>query len=56
MKVSFLFGENILQKKDGTEKVKFKQRGVSYTVYKHTPTLSNVTGIKTLAQINKEKM
>ena len=56
MKVSFLFGENILQKKDGTEKVKFKQRGVSYTVYKHTPTLLNVTGIKTLAQIKKEKM
>ena len=56
MKVSFLFGENLLQKKNGTEKVKFKQRGVSYIVYKHTPTLLNVAGLKTLAQIKKEKM
>ena len=56
MKVSFLFGENLLQKKNGTEKVKFKQRGVSYIVYKHTPTLLNVAGLKTLAQIRKEKM
>ena len=56
IKASFLFEENLLQKKNGAEKVKFKQRGVSYTVYKHTPTLLNVAGLKSLSQMKKEKM
>ena len=56
MKASFLFGENLLKKKSGAKKIIFKQRGVIYTVYKHTPNLLNVTGLKSFEKMKNERL
>ena len=54
IKASLFFDENFLEKKVGIEKNIFKQRSVTYTVYRHTPNLLNVTGLKSLAKLESE--
>ena len=43
IKASFIFKFN--------EKFIFKEKSVTYTIYKHTPHLLNVTGVKSIAQL-----
>jgi TATA-box binding protein (TBP) (component of TFIID and TFIIIB) len=58
IKASFIFGEDLIEKRNGTEKLIFKEKNVTFTIYKHTPDLLNVTGVKSLAQLKscKEEM
>ena len=59
LKASFIFKENLLPKeKQSAKKVIFKLQHMTFTIYKHTPTLLNVTGIKSLKQLEmcKEMM
>ena len=59
LKASFIFKENLLPKeKQSAKKVIFKLQQMTFTIYKHTPTLLNVTGIKSLKQLEmcKEMM
>ena len=55
VKASFFVGKNLFKKRIGREKLIFRQRGVTYTVYMHTPNLLNVTGLKSLAQVESER-
>ena len=54
VKASFFVGKNVFKKRIGREKLIFRQRGVIYTVYMHTPNLLNVTGLKSLAKLESE--
>ena len=51
IKASFIFDQNLIEGKSGTEKFIFKEQNVTYTIYKHTPHLLNVTGVKSIAQL-----
>ena len=51
IKASFIFDQNLIEEKSGTEKFIFKEENVTYTIYKHTPYLLNVTGVKSIAQL-----
>jgi len=51
IKASFIFGEDLIEKRSGTDKLIFKDKNVTFTIYKHTPGLLNVTGVKSLAQL-----
>ena len=51
IKASFIFDQNLIEGKSGTEKFIFKEKNVTYTIYKHTPHLLNVTGVKSIAQL-----
>ena len=51
IKASFIFNQNLIEGKSGTEKFIFKEENVTYTIYKHTPHLLNVTGVKSIAQL-----
>lgn len=51
IKASFIFDKNLVEKKTGCEKYIFKEKNVSYTIYKHTPNLLNITGVKSLTQL-----
>ena len=51
IKASFIFDQNLIEGKSGTEKFIFKEENVTYTIYKHTPHLLNVTGVKSIAQL-----
>ena len=51
IKASFIFNQNLIERKSGTEKFIFKEDNVTYTIYKHTPHLLNVTGVKSIAQL-----
>ena len=51
IKASFIFNQNLIEEKSGTEKFIFKEQNVTYTIYKHTPHLLNVTGVKSIAQL-----
>ena len=51
IKASFIFDQNLIEEKSGTEKFIFKEKNVTYTIYKHTPHLLNVTGVKSIAQL-----
>ena len=59
LKASFIFKQNLLPKeKQSSKKYIFKLQQMTFTIYKHTPTLLNVTGIKSLKQLEmcKEMM
>ena len=51
IKASFIFDQNLIKEKSGTEKFIFKEQNVTYTIYKHTPYLLNITGVKSIAQL-----
>ena len=51
IKASFIFNQNLIEEKSGTEKFIFKEQNVTYTIYKHTPYLLNITGVKSIAQL-----
>ena len=51
IKASFIFEEDLTEKRSGTDKLIFKDKSVTFTIYKHTPRLLNVTGVKSLAQL-----
>ena len=51
IKASFIFNQNLIEGKSGTEKFIFKEQNVTYTIYKHTPYLLNITGVKSIAQL-----
>ena len=51
IKASFIFDQNLIEGKSGTEKFIFKEEKVTYTIYKHTPHILNVTGVKSIAQL-----
>ena len=55
IKASFIFNQNLIEEKSGTEKLIFKEQNVTYTIYKHTPNLLNVTGVKSIAQLKNCK-
>jgi TATA-box binding protein (TBP) (component of TFIID and TFIIIB) len=58
IKASFIFDEDLLERRIGTDKFIFKEKNVTFTIYKHTPDLLNVTGVKSLGQLKncKEEM
>ena len=51
IKASFIFNQNLIEEKSGTEKFIFKEQNVTYTIYKHTPYLLNITGVKSIAKL-----
>ena len=51
IKASFIFNQDLIEKKSGCGKFIFKEGNVTYTIYKHTPHLLNVTGVKSIAQL-----
>ena len=51
IKASFIFNQDLVEKKSGCGKFIFKEGNVTYTIYKHTPHLLNVTGVKSIAQL-----
>ena len=55
IKASFIFNQDLVEKKSGFEKFIFKEGNVTYTIYKHTPHLLNVTGVKSIAQLKNCK-
>jgi len=55
IKASFIFEEDLTEKRSGTDKLIFKDKSVTFTIYKHTPRLLNVTGVKSLAQLKSCK-
>jgi len=55
IKASFIFNQNLIEEKSGTEKFIFKEKNVTYTIYKHSPHLLNVTGVKSIAQLKNCK-
>ena len=56
LKASFIFFNDLINKEIGSIKKEiFKIDNATFTIYKHTPTLLNVTGIKSLDEIKKYK-
>ena len=56
LKASFIFSNDLINKENGSIKKEiFKIDNATFTIYKHTPTLLNVTGIKSLDEIKKYK-
>ena len=53
IKVSFLFEKNLF--KNINSKLIWKVDKVAYTVYQHRQNLINITGIKSIAAIQKQK-
>ena len=53
IKVSFLFRKNLF--KNINSKIIWKVDKVAYTVYRHRQNLINITGIKSIAAIQKQK-
>ena len=51
IKASFIFNQNLIEKKSGCAKCIFKEGDVTYIIYRHTPHLLNVTGVKSIAQL-----
>ena len=51
IKASFIFNQNLIEKKSGCAKCIFKEGDVTYIIYTHTPHLLNVTGVKSIAQL-----
>ena len=56
IKASFIFNQDLVEKKSGTGKVHFKEGNVTYTIYKHTPHLLNLTGVKSIGQLKTCKV
>lgn len=58
IKASFIFSEDLTEKRSGTDKLIFRKKNVTFTIYKHTPHLLNITGVKSLTQLKncKEEM
>ena len=57
LKASFIFKENLLFKeKQSSKKVIFKFEHMTFTIYKHTPTLLNVTGVRSLEELINVKL
>ena len=56
IKASFIFNHDLVEKKIGTEKFIFKEGNVTYTIYKHTPHLLNLTGVKSIGQLKTCKV
>ena len=57
LKASFIFKENLLFKeKQSSKKVIFKFEHMTFTIYKHTPTLLNVTDVRSLDELNQCKI
>ena len=56
LKASFIFSKDLINKESHSiKKDIFKIDNATFTIYKHTPTLLNVTGIKSLDELKKYK-
>ena len=56
LKASFIFFNDLINKESGSiKKDIFKIGNAKFTIYKHTPTLLNVTGIKSLDELKNYK-
>jgi len=58
IKASFIFSEDLIEGKQTREMFTSKQKDVVLTIYKHTPKLLNITGIKSFEHLTliKEEM
>ena len=58
IKASFIFSEDLIEGKRTKEMFTSKQKDVVLTIYKHTPNLLNITGIKSFGHLvlTKEEM
>lgn len=56
IKASFIFIKDLMKKESHCcKKINFKINNASFTIYKHTPSLLNVTGVKSMKQLVKYK-
>ena len=54
LKISFIFKQPIIDKEEyDVNKINFKIGGATFTIYKHSPMLVNVTGIKDMKEVDE---
>ena len=55
IKIMLLFSDPLIKKEKSNRKIIFKERSWTITIYCHTPTMINVTGLKQKGDIEKVK-